>query len=197
MYKLLIFDLDGVLVDTNTMHRDALADAINEISPEIMSKETQDVIGLPIPTTAKLRQLGVAPEMSEKIANRKQQITQERIQSLKPDLELVSLLELLSKKYSICVASNSHSSNVRAILSKIGLTRYVDLFLGNDSVQNHKPHPEMIIRCMLDAGVLPSETVLFEDSDTGAEAGKSAGCNVVRVLNPKDLIKKIGKEYVY
>ena len=193
--KLIIFDLDGVLVETKDLHYDSLNDAIKKISQEkyiiTLDEHYNRYDGLP--TGRKLKMLtdekGLPSELHKEIYDEKQKLTFELIRSnIKRDERLVNLLKTLKEKdYKIYCASNAIRETVKLLLYKTGLIEYVDYYLPNEDVNIPKPNAEIYLRCMAHAGINPRETLIVEDSPRGIESARNSGANLLIVKNPQDL----------
>ena len=194
MVKLIIFDLDGVLVEAKQIHYDTLNKALYEIDPYYIISETEHLsIYDGLKTTQKLELLtknkGLSVNHYEKIWNRKQQLTIDAISELKSDNDKIELFkELRNRGYKLACASNSIRRSVLVMLAKIGIIEYMDLILSNEDVKNSKPHPEMYWKAMSMMGCLPEETLIVEDSPHGLLAASRSRANVLRVDSPKDLV---------
>ena len=173
MTKLIIFDLDGVLVEAKQIHYDTLNQALKEIDEKYIISEAEHLsIYDGLKTTQKLELLtknkGLHPEFYDKIWFRKQHLTIEAISELQPDLQKIELFkELRNRGYKLAVASNSIRRSVLVMLAKIGIIEFMDLIISNEDVKNSKPHPEMYWKTMSMMGVLPEETLIVEDSPHG------------------------------
>jgi len=197
MTKLIIFDLDGVLVEAKEIHYNTLNQALKEIENvtgnEYVITEAEHLsIYDGLKTTQKLELLtknkGLHPEFYDEIWYRKQHLTIEAISELKPDFDKIELFKELSNKgYKLACCSNSIRRSVLVMLAKIGIIEYMDLILSNEDVKNSKPHPEMYWKAMSMMGVLPEETLIVEDSPHGLLAASRSRANILRVDNPKDL----------
>jgi HAD superfamily hydrolase (TIGR01509 family) len=194
--KLIVFDLDGVLVEAKQIHFDTLNTALWEIGQSnkyIISEAEHLSIYDGLKTNQKLELLtqnkGLQPNTYETVWNRKQQLTIEAISELQPDLEKIELFkELRNRGYKLACASNSIRRSVLVMLAKIGIIEYMDLIISNEDVKNSKPHPEMYWKTMSMMGVLPEETLIVEDSPHGLLAASRSRANVLRVDSPKDLV---------
>jgi HAD superfamily hydrolase (TIGR01509 family) len=196
MTKLIIFDLDGVLVEAKEIHFKTLNQALWEIgqSNKYVISEAEHLSTYDgLKTNQKLDMLtkskGLPKDVHEHVWNRKQQLTIDAISELQADLEKIELFkELRDKGYKLACASNSIRRSVLVMLAKIGIIEYMDLIISNEDVKNSKPHPEMYWKAMSMMGVLPEETLIVEDSPHGLLAASRSRANVLRVDNPKDLV---------
>jgi len=193
MIKLVLFDLDGVLVDTKDIHFEALNKALGD---RAISREEHIKIYDGLSTREKLRMLDIPENQRESIHTEKQRHTYSELDRLKPQEKIVELFETLSRQgYQIGVCSNAINASVERCLDRSGLLWYSHVILSSDDVENCKPHPEIYWKAMSMRGVLPEETVIIEDSPTGLLAAHRSGANVIRVSSPEevnvDLIEKI------
>ena len=193
MIKLIIFDLDGVLIEAKKIHYDTLNQALLEVSNKYVITEAEHLsIYDGLKTNQKLELLtqnkGLAENTYESVWNRKQQLTIEAISKLHPDSEKIKLFkELRDSGYKLACASNSIRRSVLVMLAKIGIIEFMDLIISNEDVKNAKPHPEMYWKTMSMMGVLPEETLIVEDSPHGLLAASRSRAMVLRVDNPVDL----------
>jgi len=191
--KLIIFDLDGVLVEAKKIHYDTLNQALKEYGNEYIITETEHLsIYDGLKTTQKLELLtqnkGLHLELYDNIWFRKQHLTIEAISKLQPDSEKIKLFkELRDGGYKLACASNSIRRSVLVMLAKIGIIEFMDLIISNEDVKNSKPHPEMYWKTMSMMSCLPEETLIVEDSPHGLLAASRSRANVLRVDNPSDL----------
>jgi len=196
MTKLIIFDLDGVLVEAKQIHFETLNQALREVAKSekyVISEAEHLSIYDGLKTNQKLELLtqnkGLQTDTYKWVWNRKQQLTIEAISELQPDLEKIELFkELRDRGYKLACASNSIRRSVLVMLAKIGIIEYMDLIISNEDVKNSKPHPEMYWKTMSMMGCLPEETLIVEDSPHGLLAASRSRANVLRVDSPKDLV---------
>ena len=197
MTKLIIFDLDGVLVEAKQIHFDTLNQALKEIeiitgNSYVITEAEHLSIYDGLKTTQKLEMLtknkGLHADFYNDVWYRKQYLTIEAISQLQPDIKMIELFKKLRNMgYKLVCASNSIRRSVLVMLAKIGIIEYMDLILSNEDVKNSKPHPEMYWKAMSMMECLPEETLIVEDSPHGLLAASRSRANVLRVDNPKDL----------
>ena len=196
MIKLIIFDLDGVLVDAKKIHYNTLNQALLEIDNKFIISEAEHLsLYDGLKTNQKLDLLTKNKNLDKKyhhqIWNTKQKLTIEAISKLEKDINLVNLfINLRNRGYKLACCSNSIRRSVLVMLSKIGLIEYMDLILSNEDVKNVKPHPEIYWKAMSMMDVLPEQTLIVEDSPTGLLAANRSRANILRVDNPNDLTEE-------
>lgn len=193
MIKLIIFDLDGVLVDAKQIHYDTLNKSLSEINKQYVISENEHLsIYDGLKTSQKLHMLtnkkGLPIHEHDKIWKRKQELTLQEITKIKENKKLIELFKKLKNDgYLIACCSNSIRRSVLIMLSKIGLIEYFDLILSNEDVKHSKPHPEIYWNAMSMLNTLPDETLIVEDSPPGLLAADRSGASVLRVNSPNDL----------
>jgi HAD superfamily hydrolase (TIGR01509 family) len=193
MIKLIVFDMDGVLVDSKELHFESLNSALIKYNFEPITKEEHLVHFDGLSTKQKLDKLfklnriGKESWMIEQINDEKQYITRSMILKLEPDYikcNMLNALKLLG--YKIYVASNAIRDTVKLLLIKKGLLASIDYFYSNEDVKNPKPNPEMYLQSMIRAGVGPKETLIIEDSVKGREAAINSCAHICTVEKSSD-----------
>lgn len=188
--KLIIFDLDGVLIETKELHFKAFNEALDDKYKISLSEHLSIYDGLK--TTQKLDLLtknkGLPKEDHAKVWERKQKITLEHLQSIKANDALIDCFHKLSQEgYKIACCSNSVRKTVLTILHKLCIIHYFDLIISNEDVKNGKPHPEMYWQAISKFSLLPKEVLIIEDSPNGLLAAQLSGANVFQVKSPKEV----------
>ena len=204
MSKLIIFDLDGVLVEAKEIHFDSLNLALKDIDEKFVISwedhlknydglKTYDKLNL----LSKYKGLPLDKTILDKIFNSKQEYTLNALSNLGRNQKFIDLFEQLKANgYIIACCSNSVEKTVILSLTNLGIINYFDLILSNESVKYSKPHPEIYWKAMSYFGALPSETLIVEDSPTGLTAAFKSGAKVLRVKNTNDFdFEKLSQSY--
>ncbi len=190
---LLIFDLDGVLVDSKEIHFLALNKALEQLDSKFVITQDQHLRFYDgLTTRKKLEKLNVDKGLPkthfENIWNQKQIFTEELLMELKQDDELISIFQHLKNLgINVAVASNSIKETVQTVLDRLGVIDLFDLVLSNNDVVNPKPHPEIYWKCMTHFKVFPRYTTIFEDSPIGKEAAILSGAHLVSIMKRNEL----------
>jgi len=202
MSKLIIFDLDGVLVDACEWHRVALNRALKEVCDYEISLEDHYNIFNGIPTKVKLNKLsemGIIPiEKHKDVYDRKQALTVEIIEKGasidKSKIEMIQTLK--SKGFVVACYTNSIKKTAHLMLEKIGVKNLLDFILTNQDVTSPKPSPEgylfLIEKFNFDIG----DVIIVEDSPKGIEAAIATGCCVKTVKDATCVNINLFKEMV-
>lgn len=188
--KLIIFDLDGVLVEAKNIHFESLNESLGDKYRIEWNEHLSKYDGLKTNEKLKLltKEKGLPVNLYDKIWEKKQKLTLKKLSELNPSTHLKDCISLLvNDGYKIACCSNSIRKTVLTVLSKLGIIEYFDLILSNEDVKNSKPHPEIYWKAISTIGVLPEETLIVEDSPFGLLAANRSKSHVMRVESPKDI----------
>ena len=188
MIKVIIFDLDGVLVDARELHYEALNRALGRFDYTITRDEHLSTFD-GLPTNQKLQMLtelkGLPKDLYEKIWEEKQTQTREIIdKEFTYDERMRTILrQLKADGCRMVVCSNSIRESTKMMLIRKGLFEFMEFFISNQDVRLPKPNPEMFLRAMVKLGVGPKECVIVEDSHHGRQAAFDSGAHLCAVEN--------------
>jgi HAD superfamily hydrolase (TIGR01509 family) len=190
MIKLIIFDLDGVLVEAKNIHFNAFNKALGEKYAIEWNEHLSIYDGLK--TNQKLEILTERKELPinlyKEIWDNKQIYTLQELRNLRVNPDLVTTMTMLvNEGYKLAVCSNSIRKTVLTVLSKLGIIEFFDLILSNEDVKNSKPHPEIYWKAISTMGYLPEETLIVEDSPYGLLAASRSKAHIMRVGSPKEV----------
>lgn len=192
--KLIIFDLDGVLIDSKNFHYKALNNALESIDPKYKITEQEHVIDYDgLPTKSKLLKLHAKKNLPKNLFNKIWEEKQKETlfvleKNILIDDDLVkNFTKLKDKNYVIAVASNSIKATIKIVLEKLGLINIVDFYLSHEDVSLSKPHPQIFWECMIRAKSIPETTVIIEDSNFGRLAATNSGARLLAVDSRQDL----------
>jgi beta-phosphoglucomutase-like phosphatase (HAD superfamily)/dTDP-glucose pyrophosphorylase len=193
MNKLVIFDLDGVLIDSRELHYEALNQALAKVdSKYIISREEHLSVFDGLNTTKKLNLLsqlkGLPSEHYDDIWRDKQKSTLDLIANAPKNNSIQIIVgELKKRGWKIAVASNSIRETVRVALDALKILGEVDYYVSNEDVFNPKPFPEMYWKCMSTLKCLPKNTIIVEDSHIGREGALNSGGQLYPVKDAYEL----------
>jgi len=193
MIKVIIFDLDGVLVDTKKIHYEALNIALNKYGFSPVSLDDHNKIYDGLPTSEKLKLLNkkkILPvKYFSKINSFKQIITNKLLKKkINKNKKIYNIFKTLNKKnYKIAVATNAVSATLNICIKKLGISKFVNFKLSNEDIKNPKPNPEIYLRIFIHFGIYPSNALIVEDSHYGREAAISSGAKLLPIKNLEEL----------
>jgi len=193
MIKLIIFDLDGVLVNARELHYEALNKALETIDPKFMISRDEHLSTYDgLSTTKKLNMLteqkGLSTEVHNIVWKLKQEKTISIIDNFSPDFRIKDILRRLKDAgYNVACCTNSIRETAKLQLIRKGLMEHIDVLYTNQDVNNPKPHPEMYMKCMLHFGVSPKQTLIIEDSHHGRKGAIESGGHLCAVTDCEDV----------
>lgn len=191
-----VFDCDGLLVDSESIWLQMLAEWLGE--REIPAEGAQavrpeDFLGLSVhDTAARLAEATGAASSAAEVGQIVSELT-ERYSALltrgvDPMPGAVELISELASRFPVAVASNGLRQDVRTMLEQVGILERVMTVCTLDDVLYGKPEPELYLTAVGRLGIQPEEAVAFEDSPAGAESARRAGLTVVGV-NHSETVK--------
>jgi HAD superfamily hydrolase (TIGR01509 family) len=180
LHELLIFDCDGVLVDSERLSHGVLQQMLAELGVRLSFEATVDrFIGTSLPMCmARVGELlGAAPPQD--FVERFGQRTRAAFEAgLLPVRGIEQLLATLRTPY--CVASNGNRRKVEFTLGHTGLLpRFAGRIFTADDVQHPKPAPDLFLHAARSLGAAPQRTIVVEDTPTGITAAKAAGMRAI------------------
>lgn len=184
MAKSLIFDMDGTMIDNMMVHHRAWQRKLAELGLEMSLEEVhREVHGVNTEILERLFGDRFNPEERQQISDEKEAEYRNIFETELALIEGLSELlhELKGQNIPMGVGSAAPPVNVDFVMNGLDLWHYFDTVKHSDDVVNGKPHPEVYLKLMDEMGVFPDETLVFEDTPTGAEAAQRAGCKVIVV----------------
>lgn len=177
-----IFDMDGVIVDSNPLHRVAWEEYNRQHGLETtdamqkrMYGKRNDVI---------VRDFYGANLSEDEVSAHgaaKEELYREMLKSGIEAALVPGIRGFLERHIEIpkAVATNAEPANLNFVLDGAGLRRFFRAAIDGHQVKNPKPNPEVFLRAADALGVAPEQCLVFEDSYTGVQAGLAAGMRVI------------------
>lgn len=183
--KGVIFDLDGVIVDTAEHHYLAWKRLCEELGIPCPPERKDQVRGVSRRRSLEIILEGreVSEEEAEQLMARKDRYYQELIQCLSPKDLLPGVRELLFdlRQKGVKVAVATVSKNARDVLMRLEILDEFDVLVDGYSGARSKPDPDLFLYAAAKMGVPPSECVVLEDAPAGIEAAEAAGMYAVGI----------------
>jgi beta-phosphoglucomutase len=185
--KAVIFDLDGVIVDTAHYHFIAWQRLAAELGIAFTEKENERLKGV-----SRMRSLEIILEIGgvtlshekmEELATKKNGWFVEYIEAIRPEEIFKGVREMLqslrAKGYRVALASSS--KNAETVLRLLQIKDLFDAVVDGTMITHSKPDPEIFLLAAKKIGVDPSQCIVFEDAEAGVESALAAGMKCVGV----------------
>ena len=184
--KAVIFDMDGVIVDTNPYHRTAWRNYYQRYGKILIDKDFVEYVSGKHNAHIVAHLFAgqtLTPDEVLQLGNEKEALFRELYRpDIVPVAGLVDFLKVLKAAgIRTAVATSAPVENLDFVINALELRPYFDALLNESMVSRPKPDPEIYQKAMTMLGVSPGESVVFEDSMTGIRAASAAGATVVGV----------------
>lgn len=188
MLKAVIFDMDGVLIDSEPLHAKAAVLTLKNIGVNITIKYCYEFIGT---TTAHMLETIIhdynlsynCMELLDLYNNSKKQLIEtEGYTPIPYTKELIE--DLYQHGTKLAIASSSTEQEINDVVTALGIKPYFDHLISGTTVAQSKPAPDIFLKAAKELGVQTNECIIIEDSYNGLIAGKSAGIPVIGFANP-------------
>jgi len=180
-----IFDMDGVIVDSNPVHVVALRQYFttiglnlpeSELEKRVFGRANKDWIADLFGDSLKPKEIQFHSQAKEKLYR---EMFAPDIHPLKGSVPFLQSLK--ANHIPAAVASSAISENVEWVLQQTRTREYFDFYLSETNIQRGKPDPEIYLKAAERLHLSPAHCIIIEDSFSGVQAAKSAGCKVVAV----------------
>ncbi len=185
-FKAILFDMDGVIVDSEPRHARAFLDVFRDLGygdrhgihfPDYYGRSD---VTLWVDFIAKHQ----PPQPLAELAALKQARFLELIRAEEPLFEgLPELVEKLAARYPLAVASGSQHPAIEAVLALRHLRRFFSAVVSFTDVRHGKPAPDIFLLAAQRLGVAPDDCCVIEDTTAGIEAARAAGMEVIAITN--------------
>ncbi len=186
----LIFDLDGVLVDSEPLHKRAKEQAFAEFGI-VLAEDTYDAIkGQPDETALKeiLEKRG-SPEIFDQLMEKKSKFYRAIQDQLQAIPGAVDFVRWAKSRFRMALATSSTTRNRRVAFDLLGVEDQFEVIVDASRHRRPKPDPEVFLVAIRDLGLRAEECWIIEDSVNGLRAAKAAGCVAVGITTTFDRAK--------
>jgi beta-phosphoglucomutase-like phosphatase (HAD superfamily) len=189
-FQAVIFDLDGVLVDSEIWWHEIRAAWAAERGLRWTTEDSRAVMGANSRGWARImrERLGLAPGTEPEI----ERVIVDRVVARFHEVSDITDAEIpgavdaarrIASSLSVAIASSAHCSVIEAAMESIGLADTIPITVSSDEVAHGKPAPDVYLEAARRLGVDPRRCLVVEDSRNGVLAGRAAGMTVVLIPN--------------
>jgi HAD superfamily hydrolase (TIGR01509 family) len=188
MVNTVIFDMDGVLINSEPVHQRHEREMYEELGLELTFEEQQSFVGMSAMDSwrfviEKYNLKETPEELLFRGRGKYLKVLEEtdEVKMIEGAMELIERLE--NGGFHLLLASSATSPTISAVLKKFDLVKTFPLFIGGDMVHNSKPNPEIFLNIAELAQVEPSNCVVIEDAEHGVTAANKAGMKSIGFQN--------------
>ncbi|AWP27334.1 HAD family phosphatase [Paenibacillus sp. Cedars] len=188
MIQAFIFDMDGVIIDSEPMHFDVDIQVMNYYGSAITHEQLEQYVGMTNPEmwAAVKEQHNLTPSVSEiieyQLSNKIEMLTSSEMEPIDGIREL--LAELKARNIPAAIASSSPPVFIKAVLRKFDLLDHFECVVSGEEVERGKPAPDVYLKAAELLGVKPQDCMVLEDARHGVAAAKAAGMKCIGFVNP-------------
>lgn len=189
--KAVIFDMDGVIIDSEPLWRRAMIQSFIEIGIPFSDEHCRITTGLRFKEVAefwfKKHEIThiTVDEFDELVINRLCDLIKQEGKTMKGVVEALNFLK--EKNLKIGIGTSSNTKLMNTVVDVLNIRHYFDELCSAEHMKYGKPHPEVYLTCAQKLGINPLNCLVIEDSVNGIIAGKAAQMKVVAI--PEDINK--------
>ncbi len=189
MLKAVLFDMDGVIIDSEPLHHKAYYGMFEEIGIEVSDTLYESFTGqATLNVCSQLVAIFKLNNPPTELVQIKRRIFADLFFS-DPNLKLLDGVEDVIKDYyqnelTLILASSASMQTINNVFSRFELDQYFKAKLSGADLRQSKPHPEIFLKAAEASGFLPSECMVIEDSTNGIKAAHAAGIYCVAYQSP-------------
>lgn len=201
-YKAILFDCDGVLLDSEEMGCGAIAQSLSEAGHLMTTHEARAIFSGNGPSTSLAWMVDHGLD-AEEIFRKSDEILFQMFESSIPQIsDILPVLQDYPLKKAVC--SNSSVRRLELSIARTSLAPYFDGHIySGEQVENSKPAPDLALFACEKLGVQPHEAIFIDDNIQGVLCAKQAGCLAIGFIGPSDdrvgheeNLRKAGADYV-
>lgn len=184
--KAVIFDMDGVIVDSEPEYQRVGMELIKKHDDSITLDHLKEYTGIDSLTVwSQIKERFNLPQTAEELCRAEEKLMQKHYEhgELRVIEPTISLIKSAHKKgYLTGVASSSERVNINLVLNRLNIADYLDAVVSGSEVPRHKPFPDIYLHTAELLGVGAEECIVIEDSLAGVAAARAAGMQVIRYV---------------
>lgn len=192
--KAIIFDMDGVIFDTETVYLKVWSDVFEKYGYKMTKEIYASVLGTGRENVKKvfLNNFGNEIPIDHMYIEKDENLAKEIEKGVPLKLGAYEILTYLRENdFKIALATSAISERAFKQLKQANIESFFNVIVCRDDVRKTKPNPEIFLRAANKLGVMPEQCIVIEDSSAGIEAAVNAGMVPIHVVDLKEADEKI------
>lgn len=199
--KAVLFDMDGVLVDSETFYMNGMFEWLKEKGFKGNIEDTYSIIGTTMETTYMMlsKMLENKYSIDEIIKFNEEYFKRNPIKYNKIVIDgVVELMEFLKNEgIKMAICSSSPYGNIEYVIKECGFDKYLDYIISGESLKESKPNPEIYLKAVNVLRVKKEDCYIIEDSKIGIQAGVNAKIKVIALKDKKFNQDQSNADYIF
>ena len=192
MLKTIIFDMDGVIIDSEPQHAKAAVRTFKELGADVDIEYCYSFIGSSTKKMAETAIKDFSLDISTDELLEKLNKTKKEMHEKEGYIAVPGVIELIKRLYrdgiQLAIASSSSPKEIETVVKKLGIKKYFEKLVSASQVKHPKPAPDTFLLALEKLGASLEDTVIIEDSENGVKAAKE--CNVTCIgFSSPDAVK--------
>lgn len=179
--KALIFDIDGTLADTMSVHYHAWQEVCDKIGFDYPEEVFYELAGIPTSKIIHILNERFGLSMDIQTVEEKEAAYLRRIDEIRPIPPVIDVARKYKGIIPMSCGTGGRIELALLALKSAGLENFFDIIVASEDVTNHKPEPDTFLLCAERMRMNPGDCLVFEDGDLGLEAARRAGMMYVDV----------------
>lgn len=185
MIKAIIFDMDGLMIDSEKLYMKAESEMAQSFGKTVSAQTLRKMVGRKTLESLEIYKQDLELELSaEELADLREIRMLELLkQDTEPMKGLFEIIDTFFGDLTLAIATGSTKKITDVAIGSLKLQSKFALIQTSDEISKGKPDPEIYLTVCQKLNLKPEECVVLEDSENGAKAGKNAGCYVIAIPN--------------
>lgn len=181
--KAIIFDMDGLMIDSERLYRQAQQDIARQFDKIMTEEMRMKMMGRKPIESLKLfvKELAIPMDPAELLEKRNDVMREKLKNDLVPMPGLTHIIDKFYGKLKLAICTGAQEEFLDIVVDQLDIRGKFVVLQNSDDIENGKPHPEIYLKTCQRLGLQPGECIVLEDSLNGVAAGKKAGCYVIAV----------------
>jgi HAD superfamily hydrolase (TIGR01509 family) len=181
-FDALIFDLDGTLADSMSLHNQAWIDTLSTFGCQMTAQILNEYAGIPNPETVRLFNERFDWKLDPiQVAELKEVTFLKKVHLIRPIEPVLDIVRKHDQKKPMAIVTGGNRPLVKVIVETLKIERFFETIVCAEDAPRAKPYPDPFLLAARRLDVRPERCIVFEDGNAGIEAAKAAKMAVIKV----------------